>query len=59
MPETFAKKRSTGSTPRRRAGPSAARPKARPDPDFDLMKGHFGWGRAVLAVTLESATQTL
>jgi hypothetical protein len=28
-------------------------------PDFDLMKGHFGWARAVLVVNLESATQTL
>lgn len=28
-------------------------------PDFDLMKRLFGWARAVLAVTLESATQTL
>ena len=28
-------------------------------PDFDLMKAKFGWMRAALAVTVESATQTL
>lgn len=28
-------------------------------PDFDLMKAKFVWLRAVLAVTIESATQTL
>jgi hypothetical protein len=27
-------------------------------PDFDLMKEKFGWLRATLAVTIESATQT-
>lgn len=28
-------------------------------PDYDLMKAKFVWLRAVLAVTIESATQTL
>ena len=28
-------------------------------PDFEFMKAKFGWLRAVLAVTVESATQTL
>ena len=28
-------------------------------PDFDVMKAKFGWARAVLAVTIASATQTL
>lgn len=27
-------------------------------PDFDFMKGQFGWLRATLAVAIESATQT-
>ena len=27
-------------------------------PDFDLMKEKFGWVRATLAVTIETATQT-
>ena len=28
-------------------------------PDFDFMKATFGWLRATLAITVESATQTL
>jgi len=28
-------------------------------PDYDLMKAAFSWQRATLAVTIESATQTL
>ncbi len=28
-------------------------------PDFDVIKAKFGWARAALAVTIESATQTL
>ncbi|MFN8627581.1 MAG: pyridoxamine 5'-phosphate oxidase family protein [Candidatus Binatia bacterium] len=28
-------------------------------PEYDLMKATFGWLRATLAVTIESATQTL
>jgi hypothetical protein len=28
-------------------------------PDFDFMKASFGWLRATLAITIESATQTL
>jgi predicted pyridoxine 5'-phosphate oxidase superfamily flavin-nucleotide-binding protein len=27
-------------------------------PDFDLMKSRFGWLRATMAVTIDSATQT-
>jgi hypothetical protein len=28
-------------------------------PDFELLKARFAWARAALAVTIESATQTL
>ncbi|PLX82287.1 MAG: FMN-binding protein [Desulfuromonas sp.] len=28
-------------------------------PDFDTIKAKFGWARAALAVTIDSATQTL
>ena len=28
-------------------------------PDFDAMKSRFGWARAVLAIKIDSATQTL
>jgi len=28
-------------------------------PDFDAVKGRFAWARAVMAVTVESTTQTL
>ena len=28
-------------------------------PEFDTMKSLYGWARAVLAITIESATQTL
>jgi flavin reductase (DIM6/NTAB) family NADH-FMN oxidoreductase RutF len=28
-------------------------------PDFETMKSRFGWARATLAITIDSATQTL
>ena len=28
-------------------------------PDFDVVKARFGWARATLAITIQSATQTL
>ena len=28
-------------------------------PDFETIKAKFGWARAAMAVTIESATQTL
>ena len=28
-------------------------------PDFDAMKSRFGWARATLAITIDSATQTI
>lgn len=28
-------------------------------PDFEAMKARFGWARAILAITLQSATQTI